>query len=172
MYNGRDLLLGGLFLALALTLPVLFHTAGLGSAFLPMFFPLLLAGFFTAPVVAAAVGFTAPLLSALLTGMPPFFPPIAFIMMLEGLVLGGGPAWLHQKLRWGVYPSLIVTLILDRLLLFGCVLLAAAWLNLPQGILGAASVVRGIPGIILILVIIPPLVKNLAGRLQLLNQME
>jgi hypothetical protein len=172
MYNGRDLLLGGLFLALALVLPVLFHAVGLGSAFLPMFFPILLAGFFTAPVVAVTVGFTAPLVSALLTGMPPFFPPVAFIMMLEGLVLGGGAALFYQKFRWNVYPALILTVVLDRVLLFGCVLLAAAWLDLPRGVLGIASVARSIPGIILILVIIPPLVKSLAGRLQLLAQME
>ena len=172
MYNGRDLLLGGLFLALALVLPVLFHAAGLGSAFLPMFFPILLAGFFTAPIVAIAVGCTAPLVSALLTGMPPFFPPVAFIMMLEGCVLGGGAAWMHQKFRGGIYPTLILTLILDRLVLFGSVLLAAAWLDLPQGVLGMASVVRGLPGIILILVIIPPLVKSLEGRLRLLATME
>lgn len=172
MYNGRDLLLGGLFLALALVLPVLFHAVGLGSAFLPMFFPILLAGFFTAPVVALTVGCTAPFVSALLTGMPPFFPPIAFIMMLEGMVLGGGTAWLHQKFRWGVYPTLIMILVLDRLVLFGSVLLAAAWLDLPRSVLGIASVVRGLPGIILILVIIPPLAKSLEGRLKLLTQME
>jgi hypothetical protein len=172
MYSGRDLLLGGLFLALALVLPVLFHAAGLGSAFLPMFFPILLAGFFTAPVVALTVGCTAPLVSALLTGMPPFFPPIAFIMMLEGMALGGGTAWLHHKFRWGVYPTLIMSLILDRLVLFGSVLLAASWLDLPQGVLGIVSVVRGLPGIVLILVIIPPLVKSLEGRLKLLTTME
>ena len=172
MYSGRDILLGGLFLSLALALPVLFHAVGLGSAFLPMFFPILLAGFFTAPAVAATVGFTAPLISALLTGMPPFFPPVAFIMMLEGLVLGGVPAWLHQKFQRGVYPSLILTLIMDRLLLFGLVVLASAWLNLPREVLGIASVARGIPGIVLILVIIPPLVKSLEGRLRLLAQME
>jgi len=37
-YSGQDLVLGGLFLSLALVVPFLFHAIGLGSAFLPMFF--------------------------------------------------------------------------------------------------------------------------------------
>jgi len=78
-----QLLTGGLFLALALGLPLAFHLVGLGSSFLPMFYPILLAGFLLDFQVAVLVGLLSPLLSAALTGMPPFYPPIAFIMMAE-----------------------------------------------------------------------------------------
>lgn len=81
-----DYVLAGLFLAAALVLPVFFHALGLGSAFMPMFYPLALAGFLVAAPLAMITGVSAPLLSALLTGMPPFYPPIAFIMTAEGLL--------------------------------------------------------------------------------------
>lgn len=171
-YQGRDVLLGGIFLALALAIPVLFHVVGLGSSFLPMFFPLIIAGYLVCLPVALVVGVSAPLVSALLTGMPPLFPPIAFIMMIEGLSLTGIPAVLYQKKKKGVLLTLIITLVADRLILLGAVVLTAKWLNLPPGVLGLASLVKGVPGIILILIIIPPLVKKLKERMSLIWVME
>jgi LytS/YehU family sensor histidine kinase len=158
-YSGRDVLMGGLLIALALVLPVLFHALNLGSAFLPMFLPIVLAGYLLAPSVALAVGALAPLLSALLTGMPPFFPPIALIMMVEGLALAGIPALLYQKYRWNVYFTLLITLFVDRMVSLGLVVLSSHWLNLPEEAVGISLVLKGIPGIILIVAAIPPMVK-------------
>jgi len=171
-YHGRDVVLGGLFLALALVIPILFHTVGLGSAFLPMFFPIITAGFLIAPAVALAVGITSPLLSALMTGMPPFFPPIAFIMMAEGLILAGIPSLLYQKYRLNSYLTLILTLTGDRIVLFLAVIGVSKWLDLPENILGWASLIRGLPGIILIMLIIPPLVEKLKTRMAFISLME
>jgi len=171
-YSGRDLLLGGLFLVLALVIPVFFHAVGLGSAFLPMFFPIIIAGFLVALPVAVVVGLMAPITSSLLTGMPPIFPPTAFIMMVEGVVLAGVPALLYQKYKLNIWLTLLVTILADRLVLLGAVLLAAKWLELPQGVLGLASLIRGIPGIILIFIVIPSLVKKLQERMQNLAIME
>ncbi len=163
---GKDLLLGGLFFALAIALPVLFHAVGLGSAFLPMFFPIIISGFFVALPAALAVGMLSPLTSALLTGMPPFYPPIAFIMMLEGIFLAGLPAVLYQRYKISVWPVLIATILVDRLVLLGAVLVVSHWLDLPKNIMGVASLVKGIPGIILIIILIPPLIKKLNSRLE------
>ena len=165
-YSGQDLLLGSLLLALALIFPFIFHAVGLGSAFLPMFYPILIAGFLLALRVAAAVGFLAPLTSALLTGMPPLFPPIALIMMGEGLVLTSLPYWLHQKHNLKIIPTLAITLAVERIVLLAAVILLARWLRLPEGVLGLASVGRGLPGIVIIFIIIPPLVKKLEERLR------
>ncbi|MCU0289629.1 MAG: ECF transporter S component, partial [Acidobacteria bacterium] len=63
--SGYDLLLAGLFMALALVLPLLFHAIGLGSAFLPMFFPIIAAGFLVTLPAALVVGVMSPLVSAL-----------------------------------------------------------------------------------------------------------
>ncbi len=165
-YSGQDLLLGSLLLALALILPILFHAVGLGSAFLPMFYPILTAGFLIAWPVAAAVGFLAPLTSALLTGMPPLFPPIAPIMMMEGLVLTSLPYWLHQKHSLKIIPTMVVTVAAERAGLLAAVVLLAKWLELPEGVLGLVSVARGLPGIVIIFIIIPPLVKKLEQRIK------
>ncbi len=166
------MILGGLFLALALVIPILFHAVGLGSAFLPMFFPIIVAGFLIAPAVALVVGITSPLFSALLTGMPPIFPPIAFVMMAEGLVLAGIPSLLYQKFRFNTYLTLVITLALDRAVLFLAVVMVSMWLDLPENVLGWASLIRGLPGIVLILLIIPPLVEKLKERMTRLSLME
>ncbi len=171
-YSSFDILLGSMLLALAIVFPLLFHALGLGSAFLPMFFPILVAGYVVEVSVAVCVGVTAPLLSAFLTGMPPFFPPIAFIMMAEGAVLGGLPALLNQKKRMKIFPSLLLTLLGERFVLLLSVMLVAKWLSLPQGVLGFSSLLHGVPGILLILVLIPPLVKGLKNKLKLFPQMQ
>lgn len=165
-YSGRDLLLGGMFLSLALVFPILFHALGLGGAFLPMFFPMIIAGFLVSFPVAVVVGFVSPLLSAFLTGMPPFFPPIAFILMIEGVVLTGIPALLHQKYGLKVWPTLIITLMVDRLVLVIGVVLSALWLNIPKEVLGLAALINSLPGIVIIIIVIPPLVKVLQKRMQ------
>jgi len=168
-----DYLLGGLFLALAVALPLAFHLVGLGSIFLPMFFPVILAGYLLRLRTSMAVGLTAPLLSALLTGMPPFYPPICFIMMAEGLVLTAVPYVLFQKLKVNVWLSLAVTMAAERFVLFLAVVLASMWLDLPAGVLGLASLLEGIPGIILIFLTIPLLVIKIKTRIGLspiLNQ--
>jgi LytS/YehU family sensor histidine kinase len=171
-YHGRDVVLGGLFLALALVIPILFHAVGLGSAFLPMFFPIIAAGFLIAPPVALVVGITSPLLSALLTGMPPFFPPTAFIMMAEGLILAGIPSLLYQKYRLNSYLTLIITLSADRVVLLIAVIAVSKWLDLPENVLGWASLIRGLPGIVLIMLVIPPLINKMKKRMATIALME
>jgi len=159
------IVLGGLFLSLALVLPLLFHALGLGSAFLPMFYPLVLGGFLLPWSVAVSLGIAAPLLSALLTGMPPFYPPIAPVMMVEGVVLALGPFIFYQKWRWNRWLALLITLGLDRLLLLGLVWVLAEWLRLPRLFITVSSVLRGLPGIIIMMVVLPPLIKELEKQI-------
>lgn len=171
-YTGFDLLLSGLFLALALTFPLLFHAVGLGSAFLPMFFPIVAAGFLVAPPLALLVGGLAPLVSAALTGMPPFYPPIAFLMVVEGLVLTLAPHIFHRKLKLNVVVSLALTLLLDRLVLLGLAMGVAAVMDLPQGVMGIASALRGLPGIVAMMVVVPPAVIAMKRRRNMAKIME
>jgi hypothetical protein len=166
-YNGYDLLLGGLFMALALVFPVIFHAIGLGSAFLPMFYPIIAAGFLVALPVAMVVGVMSPLVSSLLTGMPPLFPPICLIMMCEGVVLTALPALLYQRLKTNARVTAIITMAIDRLVLLFLVIIFSLTLKLPEGVLSAAVLIKGIPGTILILVLIPPLVKQMEAKTRL-----
>ena len=56
-----------MFVAIAIVLPIFFHMTGLGSTFLPMHIPVLIAGFIVGPVYGLAVGVVSPLLSGLIT---------------------------------------------------------------------------------------------------------
>ncbi len=159
-----DYVLAGLLLAAALVLPVFFHLLGLGSAFMPMFYPLVLAGFLVAPPLAMIVGFSAPLLSALLTGMPPFYPPIAFIMMAEGLLFTALPQPLKKVFRLGDWQALLAVLVLDRILLLGLVQAMAALMELPPRLLGWTAVMRGLPGLALMLAVLPWIIPSLRAR--------
>ena len=171
-YSGYDILLGGLFIALAIVFPIIFHAVGLGNAFLPMFYPIILAGFLISFPVSTVVGIISPLLSGLLTGMPPFFPPVAFIMMIEGFVLTAVPSILSKRFNLSVRIALIVTILVDRLVLLCLVVFVSHLLQLPEDILGVVSVVRGAPGIFVILLVLPVLVRNLKKRIHLMAVME
>jgi len=153
------IILGSFFLVLALTIPILFHSLGLGSSFLPMFYPLVLSGFLLPLPIAMAVGVLGPLLSSLLTGMPPFYPPVAPVMMVEGLILSSGPFLLYQRWHQKSRLSLVITLVLDRALLLGLAWLLSGWLKLPRAFISISSVVRGLPGILVMVIVIPPLIK-------------
>lgn len=165
MKSPAEILLGGLFIALALALPVAFHLVGLGSAFLPMFFPIILSGYLLQLRISLVVGLASPLISALLTGMPPFYPPIAFIMMAEGVVLVALPYLLYQNLRMNLWLSLVLTIIGERLVLLLSIIIISKWLRLPGVVLGLSSLIKGLPGIILIFLTIPPLVLKLREKI-------
>lgn len=171
-YKGYDVLLGGLLMALALVFPVIFHMVGLGSSFLPMFYPVMAAGFILAFPAALAVGLMSPLVSALLTGMPPFFPPIAFIMMVEGVVLTVLPVLLYQRFKMNIWVSAVLTMAADRLVLLLSVLLLSRLLQLPEGVLTVTALIRGIPGTLLIPLVIPTVIKQVEPKMKLIRIME
>ncbi len=160
-HQSFDYVLAGLFLSAALVLPVFFHLLGLGSAFMPMFYPLALAGFLVAPPLAMITGVTAPLLSALLTGMPPFYPPTAFIMMAEGLLFTGLPGKLREWFRLPVWLTLLIILLLDRLLLLLLVQGVATVMQLPPRLLGWSAVLQGMPGLVLMMAVLPWIIPRL-----------
>jgi len=156
----RDVVLGGLFLALALVLPTVFHLFGAGQVFLPMHIPIFLAGFMVTPWVAAVVGFVAPLLSSVLTGMPPFSPPVAQVMAAELAVYGLTTALLYRATR-RVVLSWVLAALAGRL---GAGLVGAGVLPL-LGFQGTpllypltAAVVTGLPGLALQAVLVPGVV--------------
>lgn len=165
-YSGRDLLLGGLFTAISLVFPILFHAVGLGSSFLPMFYPIIMAGFLLATPVAILVGILSPLISAIVTGMPPFFPPIAIIMMIEGIVLTGLPALLYQKYKFNIWITLFFTILIDRMILLAAIFITSKWLELPEQVWGIVKLIESIPGIILIFIVIPPMVKTMNKKIK------
>ena len=158
--TSRDLAYCGLFGAAALLMPVLFHVLHLGHVFMPMYLPLVALGFFVRPGPAALTAFIVPILSGGITGMPPFYPPIAFLMTVELSAMAALIASITQ-----VFPEANEWLVLVPVLAFGrglyvvMVFAMARLMDLPAGFVAGVSFVSGWPGLILMLVVIPPLAR-------------
>ncbi len=164
-YTATDIARAGLFGAAALVFPLLFHVLHLGKLFLPMYIPLVALAFLTRPAVAGAAGLLTPLVSALATGMPPWYPPIAPIMAAELGVMCAAIAWAHRR-----RPRLNLWLLLGAALVGGRVLgaaltyLAAALMELPAPFVASISFLAGWPGVVLMMAVIPPFVRLVTLR--------
>lgn len=153
----RELVLVSLFMTLAIVVPILFHTLGLGALLLPMFLPILLAGYFLNPVPAMLVGFLSPWLSTFLTGMPPLLPT-APLMSVEGLAMAGMVSFIYHRKKRSIWLSLILALLAERLVLVLAIYLIVPLFNLPPGLITIAALTKTLPGIALQLVLVPILV--------------
>lgn len=157
---GRELAYGGLFGAAALIIPFFFHLLHLGHLFMPMYIPLIALAFFVRPVVASLSGFIVPVLSSLTTGMPPFFPPVAPVMAVELACMAALLAYLrrrHPQTR--VLLHLVPVLLLGRVINIGLLYASSLLLDLPAEFLAGLSFISGWPGIILMIVVLPPIAR-------------
>jgi SAM-dependent methyltransferase len=165
----RELVYAGLFGAAALMLPVLFHLIHLGSVFLPMYLPLMVLAFLVRPAAAALTAAVIPILSAATTGMPPWYPPVAPAMSLELAFMAAAAAWLwrlsglRNRRRHPVRPLtvlavLIPVLLFGRLFQFGFGWVLGLWFDLPPAFLSVASLVQGLPGLVLMVLVVPGVV--------------
>lgn len=165
----KKIVYAGFFLALALVLPGAFHMIGglaAGQMFLPMHIPVLTAGFILGPVYGLLVGIVAPLLSGAVTGMPVLFP-IGIIMSGELACYGFVAGFLHRQAGKGVYLSLAAAMVSGRIIagIIAALLIANAGALIPSAPLYLkGAVLTGLPGLLLQLVFIPPLVKVLEKR--------
>ena len=163
MLRTNKLILTSLFIACGLLLPLAFHSFGMGGrTFLPMHLPVFMGGLLLGWLPGLIIGALTPILSSLLTGMPPLIPslPMMFVeLALFGLVSG----YLYHDKRKNIYFALITAMIVGRL---G----AAFVLMLFSDILGiklhpltyvAATFMTGLAGVIFQIVFIPILVKRL-----------
>lgn len=163
MHKTKKIVLSGLLTALGVLIPIVFHMFHLGGQiFLPMHIPVILAGFLVGPVMAALVGILTPLLSSLLTGMPPLFP-MAVIMIFELGTYGFTAAVVYKKAK-NIFVALIASLAAGRaaagltvaVLLYIFEVSSIKVLNPIVYIQG--SITTGIPGIIIQLILIPAIV--------------
>ena len=118
-FSVKNLVLGALFLALALVLPFFTgHIPQIGAMLYPMHLPILLAGFVCGGPVGAVVGFIAPLLRMVMFGMPPFYVAIAmaFELLTYGLVSGIMYRKVFKKQTVGtLYGSLLIAMVAGRI---------------------------------------------------------
>ena len=148
-----------LCIALGLVLPVFFHMIGAGFAFLPMHIPVLLCGLLFGWQYGAICGLIVPLLSSLLTGMPPIFPT-AVAMMLELCAYGLLAGLFYRRLYWNVYLALIAAMLSGRVVsgIANALLLGLA--GKPYGFAAflSADFVEVVPGIVVQIVLLPVIV--------------
>jgi len=159
--KARDISLAGLLGALGLVLPMLFHLVGLGRVFLPMFIPILMAGLLISPWMAALVGIVVPLLSALLTGMPPLVPPTAILMAIELPVMAMVAHLLYRRWRLHIVIAVTAALVAGKLMTGIEIVTIAPLFGLQRAVIPylVVTTVASLPGIILNIVVVPLAVK-------------
>ena len=150
--------------ALCLVLPMAFHAIpNAGQVILPMHIPVLLCGLLCGWPFGAACGLIGPFLSSVITAMPP--AAMLPSMMVECAVYGFISGLLMKYVRTGksgadLYISLISAMAAGRI----AAGFAKAWIFTP-GVSPFAwvttSLVTGIPGIALQLVLMPLVVAAL-----------
>ena len=164
--NILKLTYAGVCLALCLVLPFLTgQIPQIGSKLLPMHIPVLLCGFLCGPVWGLGVGLVAPILRSLIFGMQPLFTTataMAFELATYGLLSGLFYKLLPKKTPF-LYVALILAMIGGRLVwgLAMTILMSATGKGFTLAAFWAGAFANAWPGIILQLVLIPPLVAAL-----------
>lgn len=161
--------MGGLFGALALALPALFHLVALaGPVFLPMYLPVAALAFLGTTRVAVIVGALAPLISSALTGMPPLSPPVALFMSGELLALSLVSGLCYHRLRLPAAVCLVLGSAASRCVLAAEVAAVGPLFGFtpPLWKYVVGGIVTGWPGLLIQLIVIPAVVRAVGRRPQ------
>ena len=168
----RKTVISGLLIAIGVFLPIIFHSMSMGGQiFLPMHIPVLITGMLLGPLYGTLVGLITPLLSSFFTGMPPAFPMLP-IMVFElgtyGLVSGYFSKLFPKKIFIPLLAAMIDGRIAAGLVVF--VLSRFFGANIKPLIFLKGAIITGLPGILIQLIIIPPIVYALRKNLRSLGQ--
>ena len=163
MLRTNKLVLTSLFIACGLLLPLAFHTFGMGGrTFLPMHIPVFMGGLLLGWLPGFIIGALTPLLSCLLTGMPPLIPSLP-MMIVELALFGLVAGYLYYDKRQNIYLALISAMVAGRLGAAFVLLLFSDMLGIHLHPLTyvAATFMTGIVGVVIQIVFIPILVRRL-----------
>ena len=149
--------------ALCVVLPIAFHSIpNAGTILLPMHIPVLLCGLICGWPYGLVCGLLGPFLSSF-TGMPPMsvLPSMMVECAVYGLVTGLGMRYIRTgKVSADLYISMIAAMVAGRVvaglakaLIFTPGVAPFAWVT--------TSLVAGIPGIAIQLIVVPVLVASL-----------
>lgn len=155
----KNLVGTGLCMAMGLLLPQLFHAIGAGPVFLPMHIPVILCGLCFGWQYGLICGVVTPLMSSVLTGMPPIFP-VGLTMMFELAAYGALAGLLYRKINLNVYVALIVSMLGGRVVsgIASTIFYGIAGKEYGFQLFLVGALVTALPGIILQIVIIPLMV--------------
>lgn len=165
MKKSIELVLIALTVALGIIFPVAFHMfAFSGKMFLPMYYSVAVSAYILRPSSVFLAGIITPLLSAVLTGMPPLNPPVAFQMAVELSVMGFVMAVLSRKTTLHYYFIMAIGLIVQKLLYIVIKYIIAVLYGLPYKAMILAELLTSLPGTLILLVILPPLANVLRNE--------
>jgi hypothetical protein len=162
--SGEEAVWAALFSALAITLPVFLHPFGISRKFLLMFPPVLCSAFLLRPRFFLFISVASPLLSSLITGMPPLMPPIAFVIMCEFAIMSLLIYVLYQKLGKGLAAALIAATLADRLFLFFVYFFAGRFFGIPAKTAAVLFSLETLPGVAVYFLAVPALVRWIKRR--------
>ncbi len=162
MNNTKKLTLSAFFLALGLVMPFLtMQIPEIGSMLLPMHIPVLICGFICNWKYGLTIGFFTPLLRSVLWGMPPFFTALtmAFELAAYGFLTGFLYRLLHRK-KLAIYITLISSMLIGRLVwgIASLVIYTLMGNAFTWELFIGGAILQAVPGIILQLVLIPPVI--------------
>ena len=160
--------------ALCLVLPFLTgQIPQVGGMLSPMHIPVYLCGFLCGPWWAGAIGAIAPLLRNLLFHMPPVLTAVAMTFELAAYGISAGLFWcLFRRLTggkfWSIYPALVCSMLCGRVVwgLARWILAAAGATEFSFSAFLAGAFVSAWPGILLHLVLVPPLVRAVYKQME------
>lgn len=165
MNKTKKLTLTAMCLALGVILPQAFHMIpNAGNIFLPMHIPVLICGFICGPFYGLTVGIITPCLSHIIFSMPP--ATMLGQMIVELGVYGLCTGLLNQIITINnellkYYLVLIISMVVGRITYGICNALLFKAGNYSLSIWLSAAFIKGIPGIIIQLVLIPTIVKTI-----------
>lgn len=171
----RNMIMAALMLALSWLMPFLAAlNPAIAKAISPMHIPIFLCGFLCELPWAPIVGFLAPLLRSLTSGIPALYPN-AVAMAFELSVYGFVTTLLSRRLpgKGGyVYVSLIGAMLAGRLVwgAVSCVLYGLSGSSFTMEMFIAGAFTNALPGIVFHIAVIPPIILALrkagaAGRI-------
>ncbi len=166
MSKMKRLTLAAICVAMCYVLPIAFHAFGAGSVLSPMHIPVLLCGLLCGGGYGALCGLLGPVLSSVLSGMPPITMLVRMVpeLMAYGLTAGLCMGWIRTKKPLAdVYISLAVAMVAGRIV--GGIA-TAIFYSVTSGVysiaLWAASYfVEAVPGIVAHLILVPVLMLAL-----------
>lgn len=150
---------GGLLIALGILLPQAFHIFGqeAGMIFLPIQIPVFMAGLLLGPIYGGIVGAAVPILSCVLTAMPPV--PKVYFMLFEMVAYGVVSGLLKKKCN--VIVSILGAIIAGRLMYGAALAAGVSILGIHAPFANSAAfistLVTGIPGNLIQLTLLPAL---------------
>ena len=160
--NTKKLVYTAAFLALGILFPSIFHLLGLpGQILLPMHVPIFLGALTLGSIPGLIIGVLTPILSSILTGMPPMIPMVP-IMVFELAAYGFFAGLLYEKYPKNIFIPLIVAMVIGRIVAGVTAYIVFNIFNMEQiNILTyiASSFVKGLPGIAMIIILVPLLYK-------------